>query len=478
MIRLQETIEVPRPLADVFSYTSNFSHIAQWDPGITESTKLSPGPIGVGTRFQVIVKFGLSSTPMEYVITAYEPPDRVVLEGEGGSIHAVDTICFSATDEGTRIDYTADISLKGWTGYTEPFLHGVLNRVGKNAVEGLQKALTEQPAPPAYSLVNNLMDRLIVPGMLGFTRFGYAWHKRSWQPLPVSLHQRTAVITGATSGLGRAAAERLAALGAQLILVGRDAEKTAQAQQDIIEATGNEQISVEIADLSLMNEVENLAQRLLAREQGIHILINNAGVLLNERTVSAEGIETTLATNLLAPFLLTSRLIPLLRKSAPARIINVSSGGMYTTGIRLDDLQYESNGYDGSMAYARTKRALVMLTELWANQLEYTGVVVHAMHPGWADTPGVSSSLPGFYRLTKTFLRTPEQGADTIVWLAAAPEVASVSGRFWLDREPHITAVIPGTGGSRKQVHQLRDKLEQLIEQTLESASDSASGAS
>ncbi|MEE4377884.1 MAG: SDR family NAD(P)-dependent oxidoreductase [Candidatus Competibacteraceae bacterium] len=474
MIHLQETIEVPRPLADVFNYTSNFSNVAQWDPGITESTKLSPGHIGVGTRFRVVVKFGLSSTPMDYVITAYEPPDRVVLKGEGGSIRAIDTICFSATDEGTRIDYSANITFTGWTGFTEPFLRGLLNRVGKNAVEGLQKALTEQPPPPSYSLVNNVMDRLIVPGMLGFTRLGYAWHKRSWQPLPVSLNQRTAVITGATSGLGRAAAERLAALGAQLILVGRDPEKTAQTQQDIIAATGNEHVSVEIADLGLVCGVEGLAQRLLAREQGIHILINNAGVLLNERKVSAEGIETTLATNLLAPFLLTNRLIPLLRQSAPARIINVSSGGMYTTGIRLDDLQYESGTYDGSMAYARTKRALVMLTELWANQLEYTGVVVHAMHPGWADTPGVSNSLPGFYKLTKTFLRTPEQGADTIVWLAAAPEVASVSGRFWLDREPHITSVIPGTGGSRKQAHQLRDKLEQLVEQTLADTSSTS----
>ncbi|MEZ5584346.1 MAG: SDR family NAD(P)-dependent oxidoreductase [Candidatus Competibacteraceae bacterium] len=468
MIRLQETIEVPGLIDDVFRYTSNFSHIAQWDPGITESVKLSPGVIGVGTRFRLIVKFGLSSTPMEYEITAYEPPDRVVLQGEGGAIQAIDTIRFAATDRGTRIDYTADIELKGWSSLTEPFLRGVLNRVGKRAIAGLQKALTEQPPTPSYSLANNLMDRLIFPGMLGFTRLGYAWRKRFWQPLPISLHERTVVITGATSGLGRAAAEHLAALGARLILVGRDAQKTAQAQRDIIAATGNEQVVVEIADLSLMREVEDLAQRILDRQPALHILINNAGVLLNERTVSAEGIEVTLATNLLAPFLLTNRLIPLLRKSAPARIINVSSGGMYTTGIKLDDLQYERDVYNGSQAYARTKRGLVMLTELWANQLEYTDVVVHAMHPGWADTPGVSSSLPGFYKLTKTLLRTPEQGADTIVWLAATPEVAAVSGRFWLDREPHITAVIPGTGGSRKHARQLWDRLEQLVSQVLE----------
>jgi NAD(P)-dependent dehydrogenase (short-subunit alcohol dehydrogenase family) len=318
------------------------------------------------------------------------------------------------------------------------------------------------------------MDRLIVPGMLGFTRYGYAWRKRSWRPLAVSLRDRTVVITGATSGLGRAAAHRLAAMGARLVLVGRDAQKAAQVQRDIVAATGNEQISVEQTDLSLLHEVEELAKRLLADRPRIHILINNAGVLLNERTVTREGIETTLATNLLAPFLLTNRLLPRLRESAPARIINVSSGGMYTAGVALDDLQFQRSPYHGSMAYARTKRALVMLTALWAERLRDTGVVVHAMHPGWADTPGVSSSLPGFYRLTKALLRTPEQGADTIVWLAAAPEIATVSGRFWLDREPHITTVIPGTGGSHQQSLRLWDVLDEQVAQVLPGMSSAA----
>jgi NAD(P)-dependent dehydrogenase (short-subunit alcohol dehydrogenase family)/carbon monoxide dehydrogenase subunit G len=467
MVRLQETLVVPRPLVDVFHYISDFSHVAEWDPGVSESRKLSSGAIEVGARFQVIVTFGLSRTPMEYVITAYEPLERVVLKGEGGSIHAIDTIHFAQTDGGARIDYTADITLTGWAGCTEPFLQGVLKRVGKQAMAGLQKALSKPPPAPSYRLTNRVMDRLIVPGMLGFTRFGYAWRKRAWQPLAVSLQERTAVITGATSGLGRVTAEHLAKLGARVILVGRDAEKAVQTQQAIVAATGNDQISVELADLSVLHQVDQLAQRLLDQEPHLHILINNAGVLLNERTVTAEGLEATLATNLLAPFLLTNRLLPRLQASAAARIINVSSGGMYTTGLVLDDLQYECGKYNGSIAYARTKRGLVMLTELWAEKLQGTGVVVHAMHPGWADTPGVSRSLPGFYKVTKPFLRTPEQGADTIVWLAAAPEVATVSGRFWLDREPHRTAVIPGTDSSRQQSEQLWAALEQLLEAAL-----------
>jgi dehydrogenase/reductase SDR family protein 12 len=140
----------------------------------------------------------------------------------------------------------------------------------------------------------------------------------------------------------------------------------------------------------------------------------------------------------------------------------VSSGGMYATGLALDDLQYENSIYDGSRAYARTKRALVILTELWAEQLKDSGVVVHAMHPGWADTPGVAKSLPGFHRVTRRLLRTAEQGADTITWLAAAPEAAKVSGAFWLDREPHTTHVFPGTDPSPKERQQMWDALARL----------------
>ena len=135
---------------------------------------------------------------------------------------------------------------------------------------------------------------------------------------------------------------------------------------------------------------------------------------------------------------------------------------MYTAGLALDDLQYEKTAYNGSRAYARTKRALVVLTELWAEQLKGSGVVVHAMHPGWADTPGVASSLPGFHTVTRRLLRTPEQGADTISWLAASPEAARASGAFWLDREPHVTHVFPGTDPTPAERRQLWEALTKL----------------
>ena len=311
-------------------------------------------------------------------------------------------------------------------------------------------------------LTRDLMDRLILPGALGFTRFGYGIRRRSWSPLPEFPEKRVAVVTGATSGLGRVVAEQLAALGARVILVGRSREKLDTAVAEISQTTGSDRLHTEVADLSLKVEVRDLANRLLQRGEAIHILVNNAAVLPLERELTSEGLETAFATDLLSPFMLTELLMPQLRGSAPARVINVLSGGMYLSGIDVDDLMNEKGSYDGSRAYARAKRGLMILTEHWADRLEGTEVTVNAMHPGWADTPGVRRSLPGFHKLTRTVLRTPEQGADTIVWLAAAPEAARHTGKFWLDREPHLSAIFPGTAGNERQRKQLIKELERL----------------
>jgi NAD(P)-dependent dehydrogenase (short-subunit alcohol dehydrogenase family) len=315
------------------------------------------------------------------------------------------------------------------------------------------------PARPTPTLLTRLQDGLVLPGMVGFTKLGYWWQRRSWSPLDVSLRGRTVVITGATSGLGEAAARQIAALGARVVLVGRKRDKAEAVREAIVRATRNDDVVVALADLSLLAEVRKLARHLLATEPCIHVLVNNAGVLLTERSVTKEGNETSLATNLLAPFLLTQMLIPRLEACAPARIVNVSSGGMYTSGLALDDLQYEQGTYSGSVAYARAKRALVTLTETWAEQLATRGVVVHAMHPGWADTPGVQGSLPAFRAITRPFLRDADEGADTITWLAAAPEAALTTGGFWLDRRPHATSVFPGTEPSTDERARLWDAM-------------------
>jgi NAD(P)-dependent dehydrogenase (short-subunit alcohol dehydrogenase family) len=307
--------------------------------------------------------------------------------------------------------------------------------------------------------LDDLLDRTVVGS---FTNVGYALRNTSWSEDLPSLDGQTAVVTGATSGLGRAAAERLASLGAGVRLVGRSERKLEMARVEIAAATKNNNLGTYVADLSDMDQVRDVAGALLAAEPKIHALINNAGSLFTERGETEEGNELTLATNLLSPFLLTNLLIPRLSASAPARIVNVSSGGMYTQRIRVRDLQNQRGKYQGSIAYARAKRGQVILTELWAERLADRGIVVHSMHPGWADTPGVEKSLPLFRKVTKPFLRTPQQGADTIVWLAASAEAAETSGQFWLDRRARPTHRLRSTLEAPDDRQGLWDALNEL----------------
>lgn len=282
-----------------------------------------------------------------------------------------------------------------------------------------------------------LVDRALEASVVGsFTRIGYHARRRlfDWPP-PPRLDGKVAVVTGATSGLGRAAAESIALLGAEVCIVGRDPERTARARSEISAAAGAA-VESEVADLSSLAETAAFATRFAASHDRLDVLVLNAGALTHEHTVTGEGNETTLATHVLSPFLLTRALRPLLEASAPSRVILVASGGMYTERLDVDALDPEPADYDGTKAYARCKRAQVVLAEEWTRNLLDTRIAVNAMHPGWADTPGLRTALPGFSRVVGSLLRTPEQGADTIVWLAAAPDAADPSGMFFLDRRP------------------------------------------
>jgi dehydrogenase/reductase SDR family member 12 len=303
------------------------------------------------------------------------------------------------------------------------------------------------------SLLDSVLDRTVVGG---YTNVGYRIRSRGWSASELPrMDGRVVLVTGASSGLGFAAAEGFARLGATVWLVGRSQERGEQARARIAEHTGNDDMHVGHCDLSSLESVRRFAGWLDDRVSRLDLLVNNAGVMPHERSVSDDGIELTLATNVIGPFLLTNLLTPLLRTSAPARIINVSSGGMYTHRIRVDDLQSERGQFDGATVYARTKRAQVILTEIWARRLDGTGIVVHAMHPGWSDTPGVRSSLPGFYKVTRPLLRTPAQGADTIVWLGAAAEPGRSTGRFWHDRRQRPTHLLPWTRETRQERERL-----------------------
>jgi dehydrogenase/reductase SDR family protein 12 len=299
----------------------------------------------------------------------------------------------------------------------------------------------------------------------GFTNLGFLAHSRTFDEDLPRMDGKTVLITGATGGLGLAAARRLSGLGARLIVVGRTQSRLDEALGSL--SPGSMAMG---ADLSLLSEVNRLAVELISRAEPIDVLVNNVGVLLPDREVTTEGLERTLATNLAGHFALTNRLAPLLVSSAPSRVVNVSSGGMYAQKIEPEDIQFENGDYRGTIAYARTKRGQVILTEMWAERFRDTGVVVHAMHPGWARTTGVERSLPTFNRLMAPLLRSPTQGADTIVWLAASKEAAGSSGRFWFDRRVVPTHLSPTTRATPPERDLLWQTLVELTSSDLTAA--------
>ncbi len=323
------------------------------------------------------------------------------------------------------------------------------------------------------------IDALLDCSLLGYTSVGYRIRERSWSPDDLArMDGQVVLVTGASSGLGQAAAEGFARLGASVTILARDPERGERARAQTAARSGASDVSLELCDLSDLSAVRALAERFGSRAPRLDVLVNNAGVLSSRRMLSADGIELTFATNVLGGFLLTELLTPLLRRSSPSRVINVTSGGMYTQRLHVEDLQMSGEELDGTVAYARTKRIEVILTELWAERLKDAGVVVHAMHPGWADTPGLAASLPRFHRLTRPLLRTPQQGADTIVWLGAAAEPAQRSGELWHDRRSRPTHRLPWTRESAEERGRLWAECERLIAEaaTRAAAADAGPG--
>jgi dehydrogenase/reductase SDR family protein 12 len=309
----------------------------------------------------------------------------------------------------------------------------------------------ETPVSPAQVWIGRALSRVVDPFIVGsFDRTGFRIHSLAFPPddLDVDLSGRRCLVTGANSGIGYETALALADLGADVVLLCRSRERGEKAAERIRQRTGSARVALEVLDVSDLAAIREAAPRLAA--EPVDVLVHNAGVLPDERAETAQGLELTVATHVVGPFLLTALLRNRLEKSPDGRVIWVSSGGMYTRRLNLSDPNWNHRAYDGVVAYAETKRAQVVLAELWADELRSGSVVVNAMHPGWADTPAVKTSLPRFHRLTRRILRTPAEGADTVVWLAASRRAREWTGRFFFDREPRRTHLLPFTRESEE----------------------------
>ncbi len=251
------------------------------------------------------------------------------------------------------------------------------------------------------------------------------------------MNNKVSLVTGANGGMGKVIATALARQGATVVLVSRNRRKGEEAQAEIAAATGNPCVDLLVADLSSQQAIRQLAEEFQQRYSHLHVLVNNAGAHMQQRQVSVDGIEMNLAINHLAAFLLTNLLVDTMRASAPARIVNVASNAM-TRSINLDDLQSERT-FVPFEVYGQAKLAMVLCTYALARRLAGTGITVNALHPGLTATNIVDDVAPPIARpfvgIIKRFLQTPEQGAQTALYLAMSPEVEGVTGQYFVRRK-------------------------------------------
>ena len=280
-----------------------------------------------------------------------------------------------------------------------------------------------------------------------------------------SMAGRVCMITGASGGIGKETALALAEMGATVIIVARDSEKGRAALTDIRQRSGNDHVELVIADLASLDAVRRLAAEFREKNQQLHVLVNNAGALNSQLSLTKEGFEMTFGVNHLAHFLLTNLLLDLLKTSAPARIINVSSSGHTRGTIDFDSLRGERK-YGGIAAYGQSKLANVLFTYEMARRLDGTGVTVNCLHPGVIRTgfghnnSGIWGALFGvFHTVARPFLLTPEQGAQTSIYLASSPDVESITGKYFVKMEPIQSSDLSYDTGVAQRLWQVSEQM-------------------
>src|SRR5918997_986080 len=269
------------------------------------------------------------------------------------------------------------------------------------------------------------------------------------------------LVTGGTSGIGRATAVAMATMGADVVVTGRNPERGELAVEEIWAESFGGSVELMLADLAVQAEVRRLAEEFKERHDRLDVLVNNAGLVQSTRTETRDGIETTLAVNHLAPFLLTNLLLDLLKSSAPSRVVTVSSEAQRWGRMDFDDLQSRSK-YRGFPVYGMTKLANIMFTYELAERLSGTGVTANCLHPGSVGTNfGQNNRGPMalFFRTFKPFMRSPEQGADTLIWLDSSPEVEGISGMYFSDRKEIEAKKVTCAPAARRRLWEISEDL-------------------
>jgi NAD(P)-dependent dehydrogenase (short-subunit alcohol dehydrogenase family) len=465
-LNLHRVLPLQRSLAEVFRYLRDFDNIEQWDPGVFTAERETTINADNKPSFALQLNVMGQSVPMRYTLDICEPPSatgaaRLVLSGVGDGFTAIDTLTLNSSDAGScTLDYRADISTANVPGLLMPLLNWWGARLSDAAMNGFKSAL-ENDGPAHPGAFARVAERLVFPGMINYTRRGYRLMPS--RGLTRYLDGRRVGISGVTSGLGLACAQQLARLGADLVLVGRGQERLGQAAAAIRPwASHDIDVLCIEAELSSIASTRALSEQLVALARPLDVWINNAGALFDSQALTDEGIERTMAVNFVIPALLTQALAPTMAARG-GRIIQVVSGGLYTQGLKLDDMAFANEPFNGSKAYARAKRALLDISHYWAAQ--HSGLGLHVMHPGWAATPGVAGALPAFNRRLGKWLRNARQGSDTAVWLASHPtfENGQHSGEFWFDRACRPSSLLPGTASSADDVQALLSWYEQQI---------------
>lgn len=276
------------------------------------------------------------------------------------------------------------------------------------------------------------------------------------------MNGKICLVTGATNGIGKATAQALAQMGATVVIVGRSPAKCAAVVSEIKQISGNNNIEALVGDLSIMAEVQRVADQFKAKHQKLHVLVNNAGASFLKREVTAEGLEKTFALNHLSYFLLTNLLLDTLKASAPARIVNVSSDAHKGARLDFDDLQCEKGNFAVN-AYGRSKLANIVFSYELARRLSGTGVTVNVLHPGLVRTGFASNMGVVLSTVIDFFMRfvglTPEQGAQTSVYLATSPDVENVTGKYWVKSKAIVSSPVSYDEATWTRLWEVSDKL-------------------